>query len=357
MSLLGAGLPTDLIGPLPNDNETGFWESVALNEAHEAILASARSSWDDVSPFDPAWLRSSTADEFVEHVARVVGAKFGDAPLIVVKDPRVCRFVPFWLRVLERLTIRPAFVLPIRNPLEVAASLQARNRFPVAKSLLLWLRHLLDAERDTRGHPRSFVTYQLLLSDWRAVVRKVEADLKLSWPSSHLASAEISSFLSPHLRHHRIDVQELRESPDVSEWVVKAYDAALDLATGSDSSSLRTLDDLREQLHAAHRTFGPMLADLREQLHGFSELMSGLAHERDPGSATTLPPNLSPGQAQDKAEHAARLASVRAARAVEEPDSAPLSDPQVEGERLAVRHQADRPHQPCETGGPPAEPR
>ena len=53
---------------------------------------------------------------------------------------------------------------------------------PDAKALLLWLRSFLDTERHTRGFPRSFVSYEMLLSDWRAVMIKVGADPGITWP-------------------------------------------------------------------------------------------------------------------------------------------------------------------------------
>ena len=60
---------------------------------------------------------------------------------------------------------------------------------PEAKALLLWLRCFLDAERDTRGFPRSFVSYDALMSDWRAVVDRMAGDLGITWPipSDHIA--------------------------------------------------------------------------------------------------------------------------------------------------------------------------
>jgi hypothetical protein len=275
MSLLGAGLPTDLMEPISNNNETGFWESQALHEAHEAMLESAGSSWDDVSPFNSAWLGSNIANEFLERVVRVVQDKFGDAPLIAVKDPRICRFVPFWLRVLNRLEIQPAFVLPIRNPLEIAGSLQARDKFPPAKSLLLWLRHLLDAERDTRAQTRSFVSYELLLQDWPAVADKLEADLKLSWPRPlHLASVEISSFLSPQLRHHQVDVQQLTRHSDVVEWVAEAYDRALGAVSEDQGDLSEALDAIRKHFDTADRAFRPVLADLHKELSQSRETLT-----------------------------------------------------------------------------------
>ena len=44
---------------------------------------------------------------------QVFTAEFGDAPLAVMKDPRICRFLPLWLEVLARLGVAPKAVVPL----------------------------------------------------------------------------------------------------------------------------------------------------------------------------------------------------------------------------------------------------
>ena len=64
----------------------------------------------------------SYADELTSILLR----EFGNSPLFVVKDPRICRLVRLWRQVLRRSGAKFAPVLTIRNPLEVAASLNSR---------------------------------------------------------------------------------------------------------------------------------------------------------------------------------------------------------------------------------------
>ena len=46
LSILGCTLPKTLSGSAP-DNERGFWESLAVKDLNDRILASAGSAWDD----------------------------------------------------------------------------------------------------------------------------------------------------------------------------------------------------------------------------------------------------------------------------------------------------------------------
>src|SRR5689334_3266656 len=126
VSLLGATAPKTL---MPGDatNPRGFWESNKIVPLHEQMLAAAGSSWDDWQPFNPSWYQSADATQMRDRLASTITEEFGEAPVFVVKDPRICRFVPIWLDVLKQLNIRAAALHIVRNPLEVAYSLKARD--------------------------------------------------------------------------------------------------------------------------------------------------------------------------------------------------------------------------------------
>ena len=182
LSLLGIDLPRHLVPGIPSNNDLGFWESVPIAEAHDRFLASIGSAWDDVSPIPQSVFASAKADSFVGELDELLHAEYGDSSLFVVKDPRLCRLLPLWIGALDRFAARPSFVITTRNPLEVAGSLKARDGFSGTKSCLLWLRHLLDAERDSRGFARVFVSYERLLRDWVTTSERIARELHLFWP-------------------------------------------------------------------------------------------------------------------------------------------------------------------------------
>ena len=197
LNLLGVDLPAALYAARA-DNPAGYWEPLHVVEAHETFLAAIGSSFDDISPLPKGALRGGSARALEDRLVQILESEFADSRQFVIKDPRICRLVPIWIGVLQRFGAAPRFVLPVRNPLEVAASLKLRNEYATTKSLLLWLRHSLDAERHTRGFPRSVVSYENLLRDWRRTVDKIADEFALVWPrTSHAANAEIEQFLSP----------------------------------------------------------------------------------------------------------------------------------------------------------------
>ena len=267
LALLGIDLPRRLVPGVPNDNDLGFWESVPVAQAHDRFLASIGSAWDDVSPLPKSVFASAKADTFVGELDEILRAEYGDSSLFVVKDPRMCRLLPLWIAALDRFGARPSFVITTRNPLEVAGSLKARDGFSGTKSCLLWLRHLLDAERDSRGFARVFVSYERLLRDWVTTSERIARELHLFWPrAGHDSHVQIEEFLSSALRHHSYDYSELRARSDVTAWVKQAFDAVSRAATDAEEVDSELFDEIRGQLDRADQAYGPLLAQARAEI-------------------------------------------------------------------------------------------
>ena len=271
LNLLGSDLPSKLMPSVPDNNALGFWESQNIAEIHDELLESAGSTWDDVAAFPRTWFDSDLAKSFQDRIVQILRADFDASRLFVIKDPRISRLLPFWRSTLNEFGAEPHFVIAVRNPLEVAASLKSREGFLPAKSLLLWLRHILEAERETRTQKRSFVCYAQLLRNWRETAAAISANLEISWPrTSHMAAVEIEMFLSESARHHSFSAEELDSRSEIVDWVKRVYAATL--ATDESTAPMsEVLDDVRSSLEAADQAFGPLLAEARLSLGRESE--------------------------------------------------------------------------------------
>ena len=279
ISRLGAPLPTTQIAA-DDRNPKGYSESSAVADFNDRLLASGGSSWRDWQPFDPHWIRSPFAEPFAAEFPSLIANEFGDARLFVVEDPRICRILPFWLHQLERLEIVPEVVLTVRNPLEVAASLEKRDNFSARVSLLLWLRYLLEAEAGTRGLRRAWVHYDDLLRDWRGTIDRLSQTLGVGW--SNQASAvdrEIDDFLSRELHHHDTSLEQLFLRPGVSVWVKTAYKELgdRDRLYENEVAALEALDEVRLNFDAACDAFRPLVAtELRRAIADLERLSNEL---------------------------------------------------------------------------------
>jgi hypothetical protein len=259
INALGATAPKTLLEPRP-DNPRGFFESAALADAHDALLESTRSCWDDWRQFDSK-IGLNTASQHRQKMKEILVDEFDDAPLIFIKDPRICRFVPFTLGVLAELNISPVAILPIRNPLEVAHSLKRRNDFLLSKSLLLWLRHVLDAEYNSRRLPRYFLPYERFLNDWRVFMDRAAESIDLSWPSRSDSSAErIENFLTSALYHEKASLDDLRNHPGTMAVACETYEIFTAIAVaGENSDLLNRLDQIRAKFNSDCEIFGKVL--------------------------------------------------------------------------------------------------
>lgn len=261
LGLCGARLPSHLM-PASGSNPLGYYESQRIYDLHEELLGELGTAWDDLTTLPADWLDSPTGAHWVDRMARAVEAEYGDSPFLTLKDPRLCRLVPLWLRVLSRLGYVPSFVLPVRNPLDVAASLREAEGTDEAKGRLLWLQYFLAAERDTRGHLRSFFAYDDLLRDWRAVIERIGKDVDLAFPRlGARAEAEIDGFLARDLRHHAASAEELAARRDVPQWIKDAFAWALAAAAGHGPDP-EVLDRIALEMRPAEEGFGPVVAQL-----------------------------------------------------------------------------------------------
>jgi hypothetical protein len=250
LSKLGAAAPQKtLMGPDPC-NQKGIFEALSLARAHDRFLAAAGSCWQDWRKFDLQWARSKAAAQHSENIKTVLIDEFGDEPMIVLKDPRICRLLPYTLSLLAELNVNPVAVLPVRNPLEVALSLQRRNNFTVPMSIMLWLRHVLDAEYLSRDLPRYFLSYQGLLQNWRYHVDRMAEQVGITWPDrSDRSAAEIDRFLTTELYHERATWDETRDHREVLELARHTYGIFMDICARGESK------ELRDRLDAARTEF------------------------------------------------------------------------------------------------------
>jgi hypothetical protein len=206
--LVGLGLAgprADDLVPANQSNERGHWESESVHMTNVRVLAALGgdtyapppppSGWADDARFDP--LRSEAAQWF---------ASTYDGRPVVLKDPRLCLTFPLWRTALPG---RLATLFVLRDPLEVARSLQARDELPIVLGLALWDRYVRAAALSLRGSPTLVVDYAAMLADpvkWTDVVCGYLEDqgVRLA-PGARDAQ---SAFLEAGLRHQTADDAE-----------------------------------------------------------------------------------------------------------------------------------------------------
>ncbi len=219
LSLSGMDLATDLM--LATDaNESGYWESVELATIHDDILNTLDSKWDDILPIDEQQFQSESMLQYQALLVDYLVREFLNSERIVIKDPRMCRLLPIWLDVLTKLDVQISVVLIFRHPIEVAKSLQKRDGFLLEKSYLMWIRHVLDAEKYSRGLSRCFVNYSQLLTNPKQVVKSI-ANL-CGIKGLYLDGNQAKEFIDAQFYHQRITKADLQMSK-LSIWILDTF--------------------------------------------------------------------------------------------------------------------------------------
>ncbi len=260
LNLLGCDLPKQVIGADAN-NQTGYWEPVSINTLNDQLLESAGSTWDDCTPCTPGWFQSPRADEFRERCGLLFDEEYGSSRLTVLKEPRICRLLPFWLDVIENKGIEPLIILPIRNPLAVADSLSKRDFSDPLYNYHLWLRHVLDAEKGSRGKKRFFCGYDDLIDSWSSVISRSQEVLSFKWPRlSAKASDEIDNYIASRHRHHTYTHSNVLNDSSLPSWLRATYRIMRSwVENGENPNDYEELDEISKSFDQACTAFARLL--------------------------------------------------------------------------------------------------
>lgn len=189
--------------PPNEDNPTGFHESVPIAALNHLVLNVLGLTWYHCLSFDPDVLDEAARAAAFDNCVALLRDEFADAPAFVMKDPLLCMTLPIWLAPLRHLGAAVSALIVIRHPDEVARSVFERDALPEDETPAVWLHHLLEAERLTRGLPRAVVFYTELLHDWRGCMARAGRIANIAWPvPPDRIAPEPGEVAIPSLRHH-----------------------------------------------------------------------------------------------------------------------------------------------------------
>lgn len=250
---LGAALPERLSPPGP-DNPEGYFEPAVLVELHELLLQAGGSVWFDFRSFSVASVPSAICEGLIHQMAEALEKDYGAAPLSLIKDPRMCRFFGLSRQILELCGWQCSAVLAIRHPAEVAASLAVRNQMSANYAGILWARHMIQAEQDSRGLPRAAVSFQELTSDWTGAARKIRA-LPGQWHTLDPQEVPVKAAL----RHHRdLSCADIF-GPELAPLLEALHEALMRLTQQDDLPARESVDEAARGVLAYSTRLGPAL--------------------------------------------------------------------------------------------------
>ncbi len=203
-------------------NPSGHFESRTLMHLNNALLTQMGRTW---------WYPPPAGDDYDAVAARITTTRAQARRAFrrvhrsvpwVWKDPRTSVLLPFWRRVLGA---RIVAVVVVRNPLEVARSMQSRHGVPVSFGVALWERYNRLILLHSAGLPVLVTRYDDLVRDaggWSAQTRTFLADLGMRLEQRRAGAGTAEDFVDPGLRHSTHSRADLRDAAAPS---LALYDA------------------------------------------------------------------------------------------------------------------------------------
>ncbi len=180
------------------DNPAGFYEHQLLTDLNDELLHVLGGSWHAPPTLVPGWERGPQLEGLRVRALQRLHDDFADAPLWAWKDPRTSLTLPFWRPLLPETQL----VVCVRNPLDVARSLLARDGLDEATGIDLWMRHTVAALAALSTMPL-LVLYDELVNDPSREVARIAAFLELDATPDAVARARAHLADNAGLRHHR----------------------------------------------------------------------------------------------------------------------------------------------------------
>jgi len=272
INLLGAQQPNWMLQGGPS-NPLGYFEAYGVIHVNDWILRKAGSTWYDCLGFAPDSLDLVTRGIAMALINIAVSVEFCDASLLLLKDPRLCLLLEYWLPILDATHIVPTVLLVLRHPAEVIASLARRDTFPEPLAAAMWLQYMLTVEHATRDHRRAVISYNALLRDWRASLDRASQQARIVWPNAFDAIAKQMPWrLNGGLRHHWSEAIGQDMPKPLAALMQAAYESLLVLETDDAPHHLRHLDEIRSEFTAWRLQHGQSMANELLDGHGLRRL-------------------------------------------------------------------------------------
>lgn len=249
------------------ENHKGFWERRDVRQICDALLYAAGADW---------WKIANLNLDAIPHAAlheqrRKFQATISDlnqSPVWVLKEPRLCLLLPLLVDFIRQ----PTCIHVVRNPLEVAHSLRARNGFAIASGLALWEAYNLRALHSSATLPRIFVSYNSLISNPTGTLSQLVRNLhELSVAAiAQPCPRKVGGFLDSTLYRQKVSPKETEEHLSPSQlqlWHVLLSGDASSIPTPRQLSTVanRNLLDL-ESVELSLQHYQSKLGEYRKTL-------------------------------------------------------------------------------------------
>jgi hypothetical protein len=187
-------------------NPKGYWEHHELTAISDAILKRYNGDWEAPPRLPRGWEHSRKLEDLRSRARQLTSNQFGATDVWGWKDPRTCLTLPFW----QQLFPHMQYIICLRNPVDVARSLEQRDNFSREQSSRLWFTYVASALHYTEGRTRLVVFYEDLMDNCQGELARLGQFLRMP---ERAADTEVvnaaQEFIEKSLQHYRTSLAEL----------------------------------------------------------------------------------------------------------------------------------------------------
>jgi sulfotransferase family protein len=183
-------------------NAKGQWERPEIVDRHDRILALLNRGYltplHDL-PLPSAWWLDPAVGEIRHEIISFLEEELVTAGPFGFKDPRTARLLPLWHQVFDELRLDPKIVLCVRNPAQVARSLEERDGLPSDMGEYRWFVYTAEILRHLRNFETCVIEYEAWFDDAADNLGKLTRFLGL--PMQTEFATAIAEIVDRELRH------------------------------------------------------------------------------------------------------------------------------------------------------------
>lgn len=218
---------------LPPDsaNIKGYYENERVMHINDALLRQFGHRWDSPFLLPDEWWKLPDLEAIRERIACFATEELFLKPIVGIKDPRLCLLLPIWEEILKQLGIEPYYILMLRSPAEIASSLKKRNKLKSNHAAILWMNHILHAEKFTRNKARVVITFEQLVQNTEQCLQDIFRVFQLKVPSELKVGVD---FVDPVYKTQNLKDKEFFNT--LSPYFNAFYNALLPLTKGEEAN-------------------------------------------------------------------------------------------------------------------------
>ena len=212
------GEEMDFLPARNGENANGFWEHFGFYALNERLLMHLGAGW-DMPELPGGWASRGDLEPFREEARQLItrmSSAMNGSVTWGWKDPRNSITIEFWESLLPDLRV----VVCVRNPIEVAASLQKRNNLSFAASCNLWYRYYSNLLEKVPPEKRVVTFYETYFDNPDPEIKRLIG--KLSLPNGAATTSAARGSVNPRLHHQQATYDQLLAS-GCSPQVIELY--------------------------------------------------------------------------------------------------------------------------------------